>query len=231
MKRIVFITDTHFWDFERTESLETVKKVSREADAIIHGGDWGVLPSDEEWEELFGSTPVFTIGGNHDNVDVLRTYERKGLLTLIPEGRTIDVCGLRVTGIWGSVLYNPIKTRMLEFNPYEFVERVSNSLKSLSRNIDKPDITVSHEVPLIVDETADFIRTVRGIIDIFIALTSPVVHFFGHWHVEEPIASFLKNYEGKMSMVATATTIYGNYAVVTVKNGEIIDIGFSVLRD
>ena len=152
-------------------------------DLLISLGDWGYAVNPTEFYELLKRVRVWSIYGNHDNLEVLRSlynvvtdrYEP----ILMGDGEIRELDGVRFGAINGIVaLRRRERKGVPRKHPEEFVE-VAKNLKG------KADVLLLHDSPKLplsdYERIADDART--RAVEVAVYEAKPKVVLCGHLHV------------------------------------------------
>ena len=132
----------------------------------VHGR---LFPFNESCNHADGR-PCFYVLGNHDREGQNTGIE--GLEDL--DGRTAEVCGVRISGASGSVRYKP----------GDFCMRSEDEVQEALDRTGRTDILISHEAPWHFLEADSTHRGYKAITR-FIEREEPAMHIFGHYHTRE----------------------------------------------
>ena len=152
-------------------------------DLLISLGDWGEAVNEEEFYELLRRVRVWSIYGNHENMDVLK--KMYNVLTdryesvLMRDGEVREFEGLRFGAINGIVaLKRRMKKGVPRKKPEEYIE-VAKKLKG------KIDILLIHDSPKLPLKEYGFIANNGRAQAVSIAVyeARPRIVFCGHLHM------------------------------------------------
>lgn len=210
MLRALLVSDMH-GDLTHLFSAFDVEQ----PDLLICAGDWGDPESvpRETYERLLERLPIFTVYGNHDDIELLSELRNiDGTPTLLRNGEVVEVKGITLTGIngiWAKSKRKPFY--VLD----EEVHEAANSvvLKGLS-----VDVLVTHACPIgIADMTPKGTHGGQKCFLDALKLIRPKMHMCGHLHL--PQYRYLR--DGTL-VINVGCTKAGDYAVVVVGNDKCV---------
>ena len=161
---------------------------------LISLGDWGEAVNEEEFYGLLRRVRVWSVYGNHENLEVLKKmynvlvdrYEP----VLMKDGEVREFGGLRFGAINGIVaLRRRSRKGVPRKNPEEYIE-VAKKLKG------KVDILLLHDSPKLPLEEYRFIANDGRAQAVGIAIyeVKPRAVFCGHLHIEKPYTIYSYEY-------------------------------------
>ena len=155
-------------------------------DLLISLGDWGEAVNEEEFFELLRKVRVWSIYGNHENMEVLRRMYN--VLTgkyepiLIEDSEVREFSGLKFGAINGIVaLRRRTKKGVPRKKPEEFIE-YAKKLKG------RMDVLLLHDSSKLPLEDYKFMRydAATHAVGIAIYKARPKLVMCGHLHIEKP---------------------------------------------
>jgi Icc-related predicted phosphoesterase len=149
---------------------------------ILSCGDWGDPDQVDETDltSLLATAPIFTTFGNHDPLDLLaRLRNRDGSAVLLPQGKVLDVAGLRLAAIGGIWAKSHAKRH------YVTDDDVRAKAAQIA-HAGPVDILITHGCPVGLADLTPSGRHggQRCFLDAF-QLVSPRLHLCGHLHVPQ----------------------------------------------
>ncbi len=187
MVKVLVISDLHYEkriykgvDQSRTwEWLLSIVDYHR-PDLLLSCGDWGHDISYEEYYELLKRTLVYSIYGNHENMDVLTELRniKSSLPVLMEDGRIYELQGLRIAGISGIIAKKrKTKKGVPRRTPEEFLE---TARKLEGKEI---DVLLIHETPYLPQLFSFMAKDFRGLTVLeAIRIVKPRLVINGHMH-------------------------------------------------
>lgn len=185
--RIGFFSD---WHTSKNPSVDIIRElIELGVDIIINGGDWDVIPySISELNSLREKVPIYSVYGNHDDPNILRSY---GIL--IEDGDPIfdETTGLTICGFGGAIIRDSYSYPETWHQPEYYLEKSLEALGKLRENLKPCNILVFHDPPKsIVDEILLSIsdtsyidtKSYRIVFDTIIDLLQPDIVLSGHVH-------------------------------------------------
>ncbi|HEY3297458.1 MAG TPA: metallophosphoesterase [Armatimonadota bacterium] len=182
-------------------------------DAVISCGDWGD-PGEvdhEAFERLLERVAVFTVYGNHDDIDYLQSLKnRDGSSVLLQSGELVEWGGLRLAGI------NGIWAKSHAKGHYVGDEEVAANASALKGK--RVDILLTHGCPV---GTADSLPNGRHggqkcFQDAY-RIIAPRLYLCGHLHFAQE--HVLK--DGRM-IINVGYTCEGDYWVIDIDRDAIV---------
>jgi len=151
-------------------------------DLLISLGDWGEAISEDEFYDLLKKVRVWSIYGNHENLEVLRSM--RNVLTdsyepvLMNDGEIREFNGIRFGAINGIIaLRRKEKKGIPRKRPEEFIEYG----KRLSGKV---DVLLLHDSPWLEEYAGRIARDERTTaVAIAIYEARPKIVFCGHLHI------------------------------------------------
>ncbi len=193
-------------------------------DLLISLGDWGESVNEEEFYELLRRVRVWSIYGNHENLEVLRKIynvsTEKYELVLMDDGEVREFCGLRFSSINGIVaLKRKVKKGIPRKTPEEYIE-IARKLKG------KVDVLLIHDSPKLPLKEYEFMASDQRTQAVCIAIyeARPRIVFCGHLHMS-PYTVYRYEY-GTLYVKIDSSQKHTAYAVL-----HIDDMKIEVLRD
>ncbi|MCS7263235.1 MAG: metallophosphoesterase [Armatimonadetes bacterium] len=183
---------------------------------LICVGDWGdkgqVEP--EEYHAIVKLIPVYSVFGNHDDLDLLKTLKNlDGSPVLLPHGEIVEFKGVRIAGISGIWAKSHKK-------PYYITDE---EVISIAQKLAGKEVTVlvTHGCPVgLADETP---KGTHGgqkcFLDAF-KIVNPKIHLCGHLHKSQ-----LRQLKSGQIVLNVGTTALGDYALL-----DLSSEGVSVLK-
>ncbi|MHC1627407.1 MAG: metallophosphoesterase family protein [Candidatus Nezhaarchaeales archaeon] len=187
--KIMVISDLHydkkvFHGIDESKAWEWLLSIVdyHRPDLLISLGDWGEAINPEEFYELLKRVRVWSIFGNHENLDVLRkmyniltdTYEP----ILMGDGEVREFEGLKFGAINGIVALRRRERKGIpRKRPEEFIEYGK-------RLRDKVDVLLLHDSPWLEEYAGKIARDERtAAVAIAIYEAKPKIVFCGHLHL------------------------------------------------
>ena len=165
---MLVIADLHACTYRTLSELQDIMKTEA-YDCVLFLGD--IFQEDiERLVPHADGRPCFYVLGNHDREGQNTGIE--GLEDL--DGRTAEVCGVRISGASGSVRYKP----------GDFCMRSEDEVQEALDRTGRTDILISHEAPWHFLEADSTHRGYKAITR-FIEREEPAMHIFGHYHTRE----------------------------------------------
>mgnify|MGYP001772727379 CR=1 FL=1 len=232
--KVLVISDLHydkrvFRDADESRAWEWLLGIVdyHKPDLLISLGDWGYAVSPAEFYELLRRVRVWSIYGNHDNLEVLRSlcnvvigrYEP----ILMGDGEVRELGGVRFGAINGIVaLRRREKKGVPRKHPEEFVE-IARSLKG------KIDILLLHDSPrLPLPEYANIADDERTrAVESAVREANPKIIFCGHLHISP--YSIYRYEHGTLYIRVDSSQVSRHYLVVHVNSGMVT--GIEIWRD
>jgi len=187
-------------------------------DLLISLGDWGEAINEAEFYELLKKVRVWSIYGNHENLEVLKkmynvitdSYEP----VLMGDGEVREFNGVRFGGINGIVaLRCRLRKGIPRKRPGEYVEIA----KSLAGKI---DILLLHDSPWLEEYRGMIARDERTqAVAIAIYEARPKIVFCGHLHLS-PYTIYRFDY-GTLYVRIDSSQKHRCYAVLNINNKKI----------
>ncbi|MCS7252957.1 MAG: metallophosphoesterase family protein [Armatimonadota bacterium] len=210
MLRILLVSDMHGDLTHLFSALD-----AEQPDLLICAGDWGdpkTIPR-EKYEQLLSMLPVFTVYGNHDDIDLLSQLRNAdGTPVLLRNGEVVKSGGITLTGIngiWAKSKRKPFY--VLD----EEVHMAANMVASYGVDL---HVLVTHACPIgIADMTPKGTHGgQRCFLEAF-KLIRPKLYACGHLHLPQ----HRKLKDGTL-VINIGYTNLGDYAVVAVGNNECV---------
>jgi len=153
-----------------------------EPDMILSSGDWGDPDQVDETalRVLLAAAPIYTTFGNHDPLDLLaRLQNRDGSAVLLPQGKPVEIAGLRLASIGGIWAKSHAKRH------YVTDADVADAAAQIAQ-AGRVDILITHGCPLGLADLTPSGRHggQRCFLDAFHAV-APRLHLCGHLHVPQ----------------------------------------------
>ena len=187
--KIMVISDLHydkriFHGIDESKAWEWLLSIVNyhRPDLLISLGDWGEAINPGEFYELLKRVRVWSIFGNHENLDVLR--KMYNILTdkyepiLLDDGEVREFDGLRFSGINGIIA---LRRRERKGVPRKWPEEFITIAKKLSGKI---DILLLHDSPWLEEYKGRIARDERtAAVGVAIYEARPKIVFCGHLHL------------------------------------------------
>jgi|HubBroStandDraft_3_1064219.scaffolds.fasta_scaffold89969_2 hypothetical protein len=217
MPNLAFVGDIHGGVLKMYAALvDWMYRTGTKIDAVVQVGDLGVYPG-TEWGTIYRHKtscpiPTWAIMGNHEDPAMIREWRaspnRIPDMHLIEDGTIVDVCGVKVGGIWGNYSprswvepHNVLYHRNGGSSPRTAMHICQQSVRSLlSQRQSKMDVLVTHDtarctLPLkFAGQPMDpEIKEILGLrqseesngcpaFDEILDVFKPAYYFFGHLH-------------------------------------------------
>ena len=187
--KIMVISDLHydkriFHGIDESKAWEWLLSIVdyHRPDLLLSCGDWGHDINREEFYELLKRTLVFSIYGDHENVNVLKSLYNirtdNQLPVLMEDGRVYRINNLNIAGTNGIIASErKVKKGVPRKLAEDFIE-IANKLRN-----EDIDILLIHEVPAL-KEVYPEIRVdhaTRAVLEA-IRIVKPKLVFNGHLH-------------------------------------------------
>ncbi len=189
-------------------------------DLLISLGDWGEAVNEEEFFELLKKVRVWSIYGNHENMEVLK--KMYNVLTgryepiLMEDGEVREFGGLRFGAINGIIaLRRREKKGIPRKKPEEYIE-VAKKLKG------KIDVLLIHDSPKLPLEDYKFMRddVTTQAVGIAIYEARPKLVLCGHLHIEKPYTIYRYEY-GTLYVRIDSSQRHRAYAILYTGNEKL----------
>ena len=187
--KIMVISDLHydkriFKDVDESRAWKWLLGIVdyHKPDLLISLGDWGEAINSEEFYELLKRVRVWSIYGNHENLEVL--MRMNNILTdryepiLLDDGEVREFGGLRFGGINGIIA---LRRRERKDVPRKRPEEFITIAKKLSGKI---DILLLHDSPWLEEYKGRIARDERTVaVSVAVYQARPKMVFCGHLHL------------------------------------------------
>lgn len=205
--RILAVSDMHGNLDNIFVALELVN-----ADLLLCCGDWGEASELDPaaLQEILERIPVFTVYGNHDDIDLLSAARnRDGTDTLLPQGEIQTWGGLTFAGISGIWAKSHAK-------PYYVTDTEVAEIASRLAGKDI-DIFMSHGCPIGLADTLPGGRHggSRCFLDAFHAI-QPRVYLCGHLHAPQ-----IRSLKNGSTVINIGSTCQGDYWMIGIDGGKV----------
>lgn len=147
--RILLVSDVHygrklFHGHDQSKAFDWLYGVveGEKPDLLLSAGDFGDEASPKLFHLILESTCLFTIYGNHDNVELMQTLKnRDGSPCLLQDGLVRNYEGLKLAGISGNIV--KIKRKV----HHKTVEEVREVISKYAHLREVIDVLITHEAP------------------------------------------------------------------------------------
>ena len=196
-------------------------------DLLISLGDWGYDINSAEFYELLKRVRVWSIYGNHDNLEVLKSLYNVAAgrfePVLMGDGEVREFSGLEFGGINGIVA---LRRKERKGVPRKLPDEYVGIAKSLKGKI---DILLLHDSPrLPLPEYANIADDERTrAVESAVREANPKIIFCGHLHISP--YSIYRYEHGTLYIRVDSSQVSRHYLVVHVNSGMVT--GIEIWRD
>ncbi len=182
VKRILVISDLHFESephrgIDESKAFHWLKKIIaiEKPDILIGLGDWGHAWNTEDWQVLLHLVKVYSIYGNHENLELLKSLTNSdGKRLLQQDGQVQRLTGLKF-GFINGLISDPPKVK-------EGVPRKSSAaFLEVAQSLVGVNVLCTHESPMLPEYEGKVtltvgLQTARSAVEI----VHPCLAFSGH---------------------------------------------------
>lgn len=228
--KILFLSDVHNSKRDWWKVVDVFD--SEEYDLILSAGDWDYVPVD------FKKYDVYTVYGNHDDVDVLK--KRTLLLNDLsaPAGASVEeIEGLVVCSLGGAVVRDNFSYPETWHTPDDYLHGYFKILEELRNEYGRCDVLITHDSPGAVIEyekvklpriDADAVdpKSYRRVFDLVADLLGPRLYLCGHVHSTSVTVTTINRFDvyGPSSNAPVVKNIFksgGYYTVIDLSSKSV----------
>ncbi len=207
--RVLFVSDLHCEDGEEQWDWLFERIDEEGVEVVLSAGDWGHCKY--RLHEALGKVKVYTIYGNHDDVEYLASLRNPDGSKVLLDAEKVVIEGLTVGGISGIVsLKRRVKDGVPRNFPEEFVEK--------AKRLGAVDLLLLHESPYI----PSLFRVWRSVGSLkaleALRMIRPRVLLQGHLH-QGPVK--VGTFEGTFIVHVDSSIRSRGYAVLEIENGSV----------